>query len=533
MFCKKCGNKLKENTKFCNKCGNKIESNQKIKQDSKEKEIKNKDKLKVESKKEDKNENKIKVEPEKEKPKKINKKLIGLIISIFLTVIVIFILGITLINQNKPIKELWGEKYYVYLKDIKKNKKEAKIPDDVKKAKIGFIDVGRSNPIMTFNYTKNNDTYTNIYYLDKEEVKVLTYEKKAEIKFLYNIEKKEYNYYLYEENEDKDIYTKLDSDLKIDENIEIAKDDKTSVTLENDKELTLSKEDETFIEPDNKNNQFDFNIDKDTKSLKQNVSDKVDEFKDLEDIIDDVEKDVLKKEEKIEETKKQIEANSYKSGITNIGEALMYEAGFSLYNLNDKTLKVGDQVYFNYDIDKIDKDIIKVSDFKDEKILSLLTDYTFSVKKDSFDKTYSEDEIKDFLKELFGKNYTYDHKLYYSGPCSTLTYNDTKEAYANNGGGCGGASYGEPFHFTIISKIEEDSVTLKDIYIVPDSQTNEGPYQVYTDSSKSNKITSVDDAYDNSSLKKIVEENGIEYQINFDVDNDFYHFNNIKKLKNK
>ena len=45
MFCKKCGNELKENTKFCNKCGNKIESNKnnsKIKQDSKEKETKNK-----------------------------------------------------------------------------------------------------------------------------------------------------------------------------------------------------------------------------------------------------------------------------------------------------------------------------------------------------------------------------------------------------------------------------------------------------------------------------------------------------------
>ena len=129
MFCKKCGNKLKENTKFCSKCGNKI---------TLKKETKN---------------------------KKTNKIYILIIILLIITV-TLSILIKNRIDLNKPLNEEWGNKYYLYLKEIKKSKnvKKAGLNENIKKAKISFYQVKNiDNPVMVIKYSQNKKDYSILF----------------------------------------------------------------------------------------------------------------------------------------------------------------------------------------------------------------------------------------------------------------------------------------------------------------------------------------------------------------------------------
>ena len=55
---------------------------------------------------------------------------------------------------KKPIKESWGQKYYVYLKDINENKKheEAGLPKNLKESELSFHKIENiENPVMVIN----------------------------------------------------------------------------------------------------------------------------------------------------------------------------------------------------------------------------------------------------------------------------------------------------------------------------------------------------------------------------------------------
>ena len=87
----------------------------------------------------------------KEKKKLNQNKKIIIVISIIIALIILGLGGYFLyrhIELKKPLDVEWGQTYFEYLKDIKKNS-QIELPDDLKNAKIGFYDVKEvKDPIM-------------------------------------------------------------------------------------------------------------------------------------------------------------------------------------------------------------------------------------------------------------------------------------------------------------------------------------------------------------------------------------------------
>ena len=144
---------------------------------------------------------------------KIDKRLF-----IVLIVILVLILGVggyflyQYLEFRKPLDVEWGQKYYAYLKDIKENKKNQKagLPEKLKNSKIGFYEVNNvKDPIMVIEYEKNDETYSNVYYIKNNKINNIVYTEPTEIEFLYNIENKKYNYYAHTLDEDIDNYSSV------------------------------------------------------------------------------------------------------------------------------------------------------------------------------------------------------------------------------------------------------------------------------------------------------------------------------------
>ena len=69
---------------------------------------------------------------------------------------------------KKPIKQSWGQKYYMYLKDVNENKKQddAGLPKKLKKSELTFYDIENvKDPVMVIDYKKENEEYSNVYYI--------------------------------------------------------------------------------------------------------------------------------------------------------------------------------------------------------------------------------------------------------------------------------------------------------------------------------------------------------------------------------
>ena len=90
------------------------------------------------------------------------------------------------LDLKKPIDEIWGQTYYLYLKDVKENNKakEAELPTDMKNAKINFYEFKSvKDPVMTITYEQEvtneekkqveKEQHTNIYYIEEESVNTL------------------------------------------------------------------------------------------------------------------------------------------------------------------------------------------------------------------------------------------------------------------------------------------------------------------------------------------------------------------------
>lgn len=269
MFCKKCGNKLKENTKFCSKCGNKI---------TLKKETKN---------------------------KKTNKIYILIIILLIITV-TLSILIKNRIDLNKPLNEEWGNKYYLYLKEIKKSKnvKKAGLNENIKKAKISFYQVKNiDNPVMVIKYSQNKKDYSNVYYIKNNKINVLVYKEPTIVEFLYNIEDKKYDYYSYTTDKKSKTIQKLEN--------EITKKEESFV-YENEEDF--KKE---FIKPDIKSKDLDYNINLKDKDLKKLVIKGIDNYQTQDEIVTDkVKSEVEDKLEKIE-LEQEKEENVYLDYLKN------------------------------------------------------------------------------------------------------------------------------------------------------------------------------------------------------------------------
>ena len=311
--CLNCGNKLEKEATFCTKCGNKIET----KKDSKKDNTKNKFclncgnkleedatvcpkcKTKVGSNK-NKEENKIDIKKQIQK----NKKTITIVGAIIVALLAIFLLKF--INDSKPIKENWGEKYYLYLKEIKSNQKQINIKENIQNGKLSFLDINDiDNPVMVYTYQKNNTTYTNIYYIRDDKVNSINIDNDADIEFLYNLEDKKYDYYIHTGNEKNDFYTKIQDKInnKFNANYTISKEDSYHGT-NNGKEVNLSKKDETFIKPKITNKEVNFNIQSSDLTIKKKIKNSIKKYQKQTKIIADVKKEVAKVEKEIKEKQK-------------------------------------------------------------------------------------------------------------------------------------------------------------------------------------------------------------------------------------
>lgn len=228
--------------------------------------------------------------------------------------------------RSDAIKVDWGQTYYVYLKEKKEDVDNPIIPEDSSDAKLNFYEVkDTEKPVMAISYKKEEQSYTNVFYIQNNQVNTIVYNNPVDIEFLYNIEKDEYNYYFHTENDLEDTYTSLTEQIKEslnqeqEENIEqepeytIKKEDVESAKDSNRNEITVTKEESIFIKPEvSEKEEIAFHPDMEEEELKEAVNSSVSEYEPIEEIADEeIQKLVEEKKEEItnkqEEIKKIIE----------------------------------------------------------------------------------------------------------------------------------------------------------------------------------------------------------------------------------
>lgn len=255
------------------------------------------------------------------------------------------------LELKEPIEEVWGQTYYVYLKDIKSidKAKEAGIPENMKDAKLNFYEVDYvDDPIMVLSYTKDNDDYSNVYYIEDGKVNAVVYNDPTDVEFLYNISMKKYDYYVHTTSESSDSYNiVLDNIYKdhtknecketecedtindILNGYTFTKDEKETVTDVNGEEISIFKFDKTFVKPDIENNSVDYRTDLSEKELKKTVTDLVDNYQLQKEIInEEVEKEVSTKVDSVNKKVEEME--------TALQEVKIKEAALTSQNLQSK-----------------------------------------------------------------------------------------------------------------------------------------------------------------------------------------------------
>ena len=237
----------------------------------------------------------------------------------------------------------WGDTYYSYLKSVKEADeekiKDAGLTKDIKTAKVEFIQVNKEdNPKMALTFEKNNESYTNIYFIEQEQkVNVITYDHPTTLKLMYNRELDRYLWYLYSKENDENMYKSLEKIMKDTKTAEPATEENEPEAVfadytfkDNEMESKLdvaegetpvvSKFDKTFIEVDiDDQNIKEINFEENDKDLKQSITSSVEEYKPKDKIvteeiktkIEEEDKNLDKKQEEIkqiEEKKKAEEA---------------------------------------------------------------------------------------------------------------------------------------------------------------------------------------------------------------------------------
>ena len=203
-------------------------------------------------------------------------------------------------NKSDKLKTTWGETYYLYLKDINENKlyDKAGLPSDVKDAKVSIININDiKEPVMTISYNKEDNNYTNVYYIEDDKVNALVYNEPTSVELLYNIEKDTYNYYSNTVSDDSNYYKNLTDQINSKTNKDSSKavmveeyvfneNDKETVTDSTGKEVTLTKFEETFIKVDTKDNSFTFDSKLVENELKKRVEKSIEIYEDISKVIE-------------------------------------------------------------------------------------------------------------------------------------------------------------------------------------------------------------------------------------------------------
>jgi hypothetical protein len=275
--------------------------------------------------------------------KKTKSKAPIIITIVILFLLVLFAIGAFFawkyIKNNESVGTTWGDTYYAYLKEGMQqedfaSKEKYGFQQNMKDVTLQFIEVQEDeNPVMIMNYEENEEKYVNVYHInDDNKVTNISYKEPSEVELLYNIELKEYIWYIhvYKANEDLYIPIYLDDNKLYDENknnistnsldespivteitaeISIGKNDKISVEKLDGTTIEISKYDETFVKPeiDYKPVKIDIN-NIDLNKLKELIKEVVNNYKKDEELItDSIKKVVDEKLNKTETLKEEIE----------------------------------------------------------------------------------------------------------------------------------------------------------------------------------------------------------------------------------
>ena len=195
------------------------------------------------------------------KEKKGNKRIVIISILILLVIALASVGGYFMYKQidlNAPLQEDWANIYYNYIKESKQDAERKNIQNN---SKIGFIDVEElENPVMTVEYEKDDDKYTDIYYIDNGEVQHIENTISLNLIYLYNIEIQKYGWYVHNETDLDDTYIRiLEQILKnnleasqAEENIDIteykfAKGEEISTDTIDGNKISIPKYDTVFV----------------------------------------------------------------------------------------------------------------------------------------------------------------------------------------------------------------------------------------------------------------------------------------------
>lgn len=162
-------------------------------------------------------------------------------------------------KEQDPFEQEWVRIYYNYLKEnneaLKKEQETLKYYRE--NEKIQFCKVEEiEKPVMLYNYEELGQTFTNIFYINEENiVKTLkTFRKDLEVEYLYNIEEKTYDYYIHETNGKEEKYSKISESIKankINENEENNTQEiyvNNTITFKNDEIVSITTLDGELIE---------------------------------------------------------------------------------------------------------------------------------------------------------------------------------------------------------------------------------------------------------------------------------------------
>ena len=202
MYCKECGSKNKKGSVVCKECGAKLEITEDDKNKKEDKEPKDKNektkRTNLEENKQDKKEKK-KSKKKKSKNKKHKKAKIIILVVIFLCLIGVgAFFGWKYYDSTRSVGSTWGDTYYYFIRDSKDKKNKNQIPDG---ASIKFIEVPKiEDPVMVVTHEKYKGDYSDIYYINDGKVDNAISSEPSDIEFLYNIESKEYNWYVHTED---------------------------------------------------------------------------------------------------------------------------------------------------------------------------------------------------------------------------------------------------------------------------------------------------------------------------------------------
>ena len=246
-------------------------------------------------------------------------KIIGIIVVVVAIIGVGGFFGYKYYKDNQGLDTEWADTYYTFIKESKEKNSETKVKDN---SKITFIQVPEvEEPVMIVKYVEEEKKYTDIYYINEEKVENVISLEPNEVKMLYNIENKTYNWYIHNTTETEEKYSLVSNSILELSDEEKAKNEYTYKINEEIKQetvdgntLSIKKFDTEFVEPEIEIEEIDYKDDLNDKELKENLSDGTKEYKTNDKITD------KKVQEQVEE--KVTEVNTKQEEMTKAQEAV-------------------------------------------------------------------------------------------------------------------------------------------------------------------------------------------------------------------